>query len=435
MIVSLVETKRQAQTLHDMTLTNIRVNVCRGSDTFEEVSTEVLVPGDVIEIPSGQEMLMGCDAVLMNGNCIVNESMLTGESVPVIKTPLPAPETMREIFDIEEQKRSVLYNGTQVMQTRNYEKAKVLAVVVRTGFSTSKGSLVRSILFPKPIGFKFYKDSIKFIGMMSVMALVGMTYGIIVLGNNGVVWWEVALRALDVITIVVPPALPAAMTVGTIYAQSRLKKKSIFCISPPRINVSGKIKLICFDKTGTLTEDSLDLWGVIKVNEQNSFSAPVNEVTELKDECQALRVLATCHSLSRFNGALTGDPLDVKMFKSTQWVFVDEHIAGSCKFEQESPVVKQYRLDEATGVEIAIIKQFTFSASLLRMTVLGQALGEDHLFVTTKGAPEKIKELCRPETSECTFFKRFMFHKISLENGSSFEKLFLKIVQDFFIAS
>lgn len=45
---------------------------------------------------------------------------------------------------------------------------------------------------------------------------------------------ETILRALDVITIVVPPALPAALTVGTIYALSRLRKKKIYCISPQR---------------------------------------------------------------------------------------------------------------------------------------------------------------------------------------------------------
>lgn len=50
------------------------------------------------------------------------------------------------------------------------------------------------------------------------------------------------------LTIVVPPAMPAAMTVGTVYAQSRLQRNGIFCISPPRINVCGKLKLMCFDK-------------------------------------------------------------------------------------------------------------------------------------------------------------------------------------------
>jgi len=73
-------------------------------------------------------------------------------------------------------------------------------------------------------------------------------------------WHVVLIRALDIVTIVVPPALPAAMTIGTAYAQSRLKKKLIFCISPQKINVSGKLKLCAFDKTGTLTEEGLDFW-------------------------------------------------------------------------------------------------------------------------------------------------------------------------------
>jgi cation-transporting ATPase 13A2 len=48
---------------------------------FEEINSEHLVPGDVIELSSDHEMLMSCDAVLLNGNCIVNESMLTGKQI------------------------------------------------------------------------------------------------------------------------------------------------------------------------------------------------------------------------------------------------------------------------------------------------------------------------------------------------------------------
>ena len=60
--------------------------------------------------------------------------------------------------------------------------------------------------------------------------------------------WEIVIRAGDMLTIVVPPAMPAAMTVGTVYSQARLRKHGIFCISPPLINVCGKLKLMCFDK-------------------------------------------------------------------------------------------------------------------------------------------------------------------------------------------
>ena len=116
-----------------MVKTHLTVHVSRGGDDFEEVATEYLVPGDVIAIPSNHETTMACDAVLLNGTCVVNESMLTGESVPVIKTPLPYPEDLNEIYDVEVHKRNTLFNGTRVVQTRNYEGGRVLAVVIRTG--------------------------------------------------------------------------------------------------------------------------------------------------------------------------------------------------------------------------------------------------------------------------------------------------------------
>lgn len=59
---------------------------------------------------------------------------------------------------------------------------------------------------------------------------------------------KIAVESLDLITIVVPPALPAAMTVGRFYAQKRLERNSIYCISPRSINVAGSIDCCCFDK-------------------------------------------------------------------------------------------------------------------------------------------------------------------------------------------
>lgn len=68
------------------------------------------------------------------------------------------------------------------------------------------------------------------------------------------------IRALDLITIVIPPALPAAMAIGTSFAISRLRRSYIHCIryvilfvllySPPRVNICGKVDLMCLDKTG-----------------------------------------------------------------------------------------------------------------------------------------------------------------------------------------
>ena len=133
----------------------------------------------------------------------------------------------------------------------------MLGLVIRTAFVTTKGNLVRDILYPKPNKFKFYADSLKFIFFMGLIAILGFLCTLPIMLNQGFETWAIVDRSLDLITITVPPALPAAMTAGVAFAIARLKRKRIYCISPPRVNVSGRVNLMVFDKTGTLTEDGL----------------------------------------------------------------------------------------------------------------------------------------------------------------------------------
>jgi len=210
------------------------------------------VPGDVIEIP--EMCSMPCDLILLTGSCIVNESMLTGESIPVIKNALPFTN---ETYDVISDNKYTLYGGTQVIQSRKFGKSRVLGLVIRTAFVTTKGNLVRDILYPKPNKFRFYQDSLKFISFMGILAVLGFMGTLPFMIEQGFDVGPIINRSLDLITITVPPALPAAMTVGTVFAINRLKKKKIFCISPPRVNVSGRVNLMVFDKTGTLTEEGL----------------------------------------------------------------------------------------------------------------------------------------------------------------------------------
>ncbi|KAF6344041.1 ATPase cation transporting 13A2 [Rhinolophus ferrumequinum] len=234
----------QSQTLRDMVKLSVQVCVCRPGGEKEWVDSSELVPGDCLMLPQ-EGGLMPCDAALVAGECMVNESSLTGESIPVLKTallegPVPyCPETHR---------RHTLFCGTLILQARAFVGPHVLAVVTRTGFCTAKGGLMSSILHPRPINFKFYKHSMKFMAALSVLALLGTIYSIFILHRNRVPVNEIVIRALDLVTVVVPPALPAAMTVCTLYAQGRLRSQGIFCIHPLRINLGGKLRLVCFDK-------------------------------------------------------------------------------------------------------------------------------------------------------------------------------------------
>lgn len=99
----------------------------------------------------------------------------------------------------------------------------MLGLVIRTAFVTTKGNLVRDILYPKPNKFKFYQDSLKFIfalAMISVMGFLITLYKLIYFGYSV---GEIIDLALNLVTISVPPALPAAMTIGTVFAMARLK--------------------------------------------------------------------------------------------------------------------------------------------------------------------------------------------------------------------
>ena len=151
-----------------------------------------------------------------------------------------------------------------------------------------KGQLVRSILFPKPSKFSFNKDAMLFITVLAIMAVIGTLFSLRDLiqakQDGDLSTWEVVTKCLDLITITVPPALPTCLSIGISMALSRLQKKQIFCISPNRVNVAGKITIMCFDKTGTLTEEGLDLYGIRPLKEksrQPRFMPLIMEFSEI----------------------------------------------------------------------------------------------------------------------------------------------------------
>jgi len=181
------------------------------------------------------------------------------------------------------------------------------------------------------VDFQFESDSYKFVIFLACVATVGMIYTLakmVIIGEDGS---TIVLEVFDLITIVVPPALPAAMTIGIVIAQQRLKKKNIFCISPRTINVAGSINCVCFDKTGTITEDGMDMWGVIPCQTgletvlhdnnkpEREFSEPTRNISDLKTESKMLVGMAVCHELNVIEGETMGDPLDEKIFESTKW--------------------------------------------------------------------------------------------------------------------
>ncbi|GAB1300173.1 Cation-transporting ATPase [Apodemus speciosus] len=404
--LTVYDLRQQSVKLHHLVESHnsITVSVYERKAGAQDLESRLLVPGDLL-ILTGSRVQMPCDAILIDGSCVVDEGMLTGESIPVTKMPL-SQMTSSASWKMQSEadpRRHVLFCGTEVIQAKASGSATVRAVVLQTGFNTAKGDLVRSILYPKPMNFKLYRDAIRFLLCLVGTATIGMIYTLCVYVLSGEPPEEVVRKALDVITIAVPPALPAALTTGIIYAQRRLKKKGIFCISPQRINVCGQLNLVCFDKNGFQAVHSF----------ASGKALPQGPL------CAAM---ASCHSLILIDGTIQGDPLDLKMFEATKWEMTvsgdDFHIKemlAHTMVVKPTDTVGQYvplhfRFINQVPVEgLAIIHQFPFSSALQRMTVIVQELGGGRL-AFMKGAPERVASFCQPDTVPTSFISELQIY-------------------------
>ena len=217
------------------------------------------------------------------------------------------------------------------------------------------------------------------------------------------------------------------MSVGRMYAQKRLQKKNIFCISPRSINVSGSIDCVCFDKTGTLTEDGLDMYGVVPKTSINTLQIPLKQIERLPLD-HFLFGMVTCHSITIMNGEMKGDPLDLKMFESTGWLLEEANVSDDTKYDLLFPTVvkpppiahgsQQLLLQNASesnldtldsANDIGIVREFSFTSSLQRMAVITRRISDKNFNVYCKGSPEMIATLCRPETVPSDFNERLNF--------------------------
>jgi len=413
---ALMETKQSMRRLADIAQANseVEITVLR-SGYWTTISSQELVPGDVYELSEPSLSMIPVDSMLLSGDCIVNESILTGESVPVSK--LAATDKVMQTLVADGSSspaisRSFLYVGTKIIRVRkppadgdDFQPA--LAMAVRTGFNTTKGALVRSMMFPKPSTFSFYRDSFRYISVMAVVALFGFSISAVNFVRLGMDTKLIVLRALDIVTVVVPPALPATLTTGTNFSLQRLRRKQVFCITPSRVNVGGRVNVVAFDKTGTLTEEGLDVLGVHLVHNHDGrlkFGSLLKDADELEGHIGAadnslLDTLVTCHELKDVDGELMGDPLDLKMFEFTQWAY-HEHQKRFVNMPSKSR-----SLPPPAQRELQVYKHFEFVSQLRRMSVIASSgtTGSSGTRLLAKGAPEIMREICKPETLPMNF--------------------------------
>jgi len=379
--------KKKLKTMAELQiLLKIYRNGIQNPKNFQVLQSSELVPGDIFVIED--QISVPCDCVLVSGDALMNESMLTGESIPTPKFPLD--EHSDQPFDYNLCKRNILFEGTKVLQLKTSKHENVLALVLRTGYTSIKGQMIRTILFPKPIKFTFNKQGIKYIISLAVIcfSLYFVDLAKMIDLNLGVELYVLAF--LNVVTWVIPPALPIFMTLAITMAVIRLRFKGILGLYPQSVLLAGKVDTCCFDKTGTITDNGIDVNGVYEVNAMNLREvSPISE--DEKQKKLVTKLMATCHSAYLINNILIGDSLDIRMLEYSSW-----------KYQvNKDPEVK---FQTVLGNEkLEVLKVYEFSSDMQRMSVLIRDVNSNKYYIFTKGAPEKVKIFAKPESIPLDF--------------------------------
>ncbi|POM67539.1 P-type ATPase (P-ATPase) Superfamily, partial [Phytophthora palmivora] len=328
---------------------------------------------------------MCADVLLLSGSCTADEASLTGEALPVNKESAIGSGQLTEVTARSEYKTSFLHAGSTISTVREGDEG-CKGVVLSTGFSTGKGELFRSILFPKPIVFEFERDSYRYLAVLWLVAIAAFIKRVSEGSKVGTPFAETVVNSLDLITVAVPPALPLVLSSGIGFAMKRLQEGGIFCIDSQRVNSCGQISCFCFDKTGTLTQEHLSFAGV---DVSLFHSAPSKATsTQTIDIPSRFRLgMATCHGLSEHDGNLQGYLLDMAMFEASE--FTLKHLHNKTEGNYIAIVITK----DDTSKKYGIIKRFPFDASCQRSSAVVEEIATGKRFIFVKGSPEAVSAI------------------------------------------
>ena len=237
-----------------------KATVIRNKGKEEVINTENVVIGDIVTLSAGS--IVPADMVLIESkDLFINQSVFTGESIPIEKKANCAGKESDEIFNIP----NICLMGSNVIS------GKGIGVVITTGFDTYLGTMNKEISKKKePTNYTKEMDSITKL-LIKCMIIVSVSVFILfgVIRNN---WAEAFLFALSVAVGITPSMLPMIVNVNLTKGSKSLEKKKVLVKNIKSIQNLGTIDILCTDKTGTLTQDKIVLQKYIDFNGEEDLS-------------------------------------------------------------------------------------------------------------------------------------------------------------------
>ncbi len=331
------KTQRALESLRDLSAPH--ANVLRDGEE-REIPSRNVVCDDVLVLYEGRRI--SADAVLIDGTLSVDESLLTGEAVPVDKTP----------------------NGL-VFASTVITKGTGFARVTATGISTAVGKIGESLAGTTTVESGLTRASAALVRTLSVLALA-LACALILVNWlwDGRSLLQSLLAGIALAMAILPEEIPVILTVFLALGAWRIAKINVLTRRIPAIEALGAITVLAVDKTGTLTHNRMEVAELSTIDRQFIASSS-SSIPEEFHRLMEFAMLAT-----------PSDPFD-PMEKAIQG-FGHRRLAGTEHIHDDRFPEFKYEL----------------SADILAMTRVYSGENPSRHLLATKGAPEAVADLC-----------------------------------------
>lgn len=244
-IVGFIQEEKATLVLRDLKKYETSTCKVKRDDKIIVINTKELVPGDIIYLESGETVpadirILSCESLK------VDESALTGESVPVQKSS----EVLKNNLILQEQK-NMLFLGT------NITNGKCTGIVVSTGKNTEIGKIALSLneidRIETPLQLKIKELSKKITFIVFIILIFIFILALI----NQYTILEIIMLCSSLAVAAIPEGLPTVITITLSVGISNLAKKKTVVKQMQAVETLGAIDIICSDKTGTITQNKM----------------------------------------------------------------------------------------------------------------------------------------------------------------------------------
>ncbi len=347
------KTEQSLEALKD--LTSPRASVIRDGQ-LERIAGRAVVPDDLVMLSEGDRV--PADGLLMDSlNLHIDESLLTGESLPVCKSAGPQ-QAQRD--DLDSKKNSRVFSGTLVVSGQGLLK------VQHTGHQTEIGKIGKRLQGIATEPTFLQQETRKLVLLFSILGFCLCVTLIVVYGITRGHWLEGLLAGITLAMSIIPEEFPVVLTVFMALGAWRLSRQHVLTRQLSAIEALGSATVICVDKTGTLTQNRMTVQRLVSNGQTLTLDDSLKDsLPEAFHELVEFSILASQRD--------PFDPMEIAFRKlGEQTLAQTEHLHENWDLIQEYPLTRE----------------------LLAMSRVWRAVETDQYVIAAKGAPEAILDLC-----------------------------------------